>query len=130
MISCWIAVLFGIVLVALGLIGAMGYWIWEKAFIYGLFCLVFCSMLSMIFLAPPLYGRWRDLTYTYTQPTFIMKTNNVTVLTYIENGEVRLSASYDKAEWWNSTNIAVRKTSGRNFFGYPLEGHSAEFVAR
>ena len=130
MIICWITAIIGIGLIVLGLISAIILWMTEKDFVAGFLIFILLGLMSMVFLAPPLLGRWRDLSYKYEPPTFIMKTNNITVLTYVENGAVRLSGSYDTADFWNSTNIAVKLTAGRNFFNYPLEGHTAEFVAK
>ena len=58
-----------------------------------------------------------DVKILYIEPTSIIKTNNVTVVNHIVNGNVYTEISKG-ADYWNSTNIIVQVTSGNNLYGY------------
>jgi hypothetical protein len=122
MIVCWIVIIIG-----LGLIG-LGWFCVVREGLDGVSVLIVCGIIGTIFLTVPLYGRWRNLSYTFEPPTSVLKTNNITIITFVDNG-VATFASYNTAEMWTSTNIVIRKTFGRNFFNYPVRGYTTDFMS-
>lgn len=87
----------------------------------GMGCAILCG---------PGNDRCKELTYTYEQPTSILKTNNITLITYIDSDLKNVKfKQYDTAEMWNSTNIVIKKIMGRNFFGIKMDGYDWEFVS-
>jgi hypothetical protein len=63
----------------------------------------------------------RDVSYSYIPPTSIIKTNDTTTVLYIaENGKKYVDLTNDEAKYWNSTNITIKVTEGRNLWGNKL----------
>lgn len=83
------------------------------------FVLVIAGFLGGLFNAPSCVCLSRDLTTTYVQPTHILKTNNVTVISHIVGTELYSMKSTESIHW-NSTNIMAKITSGKNLWGVPV----------
>ena len=129
MIGYWVATKIGIIFVGFGLTVFFSF-VMQRDVVEGIMALIICVAMGFLFLTPPLSSRCRELTYTYEQPTSILKTNNITIVTYVDTDirDVKYKR-YDSAEMWNSTNILIQKTMGRNFFWNLLDGYDWEFVA-
>jgi hypothetical protein len=63
----------------------------------------------------------KDKVISYTSPTSIIKTNNITTVLYIEEGKILCNASSSEASFWNSSNIMVRIISGKNIWGNEVD---------
>lgn len=60
----------------------------------------------------------RDIVVTYEKPTIIIKTNDITLVNHIsKKGELVVIFNSKDVKYWNSTNIMIKITSGKNFYG-------------
>jgi hypothetical protein len=78
--------------------------------------LVMFGLTGMVLNCNTFFDPSTDVKILYIEPTSIIKTNNVTVVNHIVNGEVYTKISRE-TDYWNSTNIMVQITSGNNLYG-------------
>ena len=66
----------------------------------------------------------RDIRTEYAEPTYILRTNDMTHVVYI-NKKI-YTESYTDAKYWNSTNILMKVNSGKNIWGVELKDKAYE----
>ena len=79
-----------------------------------IFLLLACGIIGA-FIIPS--GPVKDITYSYIQPTLILKTNGITIVSYIDKKNNVYTISKNDGAWWISTNILVEFKSGENLIG-------------
>ena len=106
----------------IGLVTAIGMIIWMIGFIcmfsggkkeiIPIFILFF--LIGLPFMIPGLVTIVKEEVITYEVPTSIIKTNNITVVTHIVGNHIVSFNSFNDASYWNSTNIMIKVTNGKN----------------
>jgi hypothetical protein len=81
-----------------------------------LFATIMAGILGFLFVIPSIVVVVNDPVIKEIIPTSIIKTNNVTMIVYIDEKRIVQEWHYTDVAYWNSTNIVIKVNSGMNFW--------------
>jgi len=91
----------------------------DRIFGFLMICLIFGALGLACFL-PSTSNIVRDEKEYQYHPTFLLKTNDVTFIVYVDHNNDLWHWESKDAFYWNADNLVVTQTKGLNLWGYPV----------